>query len=426
MKSLKIIEDLWLKNRSLCSSELDESISYLKKIIPFKVHRFDQSQSPHNGWAIPPKWDVERATIEFDGCVLWDGTKHPIAVSGLSSSFYGQLTREELRDHLHIIDSDYKNPNAFPFHYKFQYRPWKRDWGFSVPRTLYNSLVPGTYTVDIKTVESQGYLDVLEYTVHGECEERFVFVTSLNHQGMCNANLSGCGVGLELFQELESQDTKFSYTLLIVQPVIGSEYYLNSLSDSQKRKTLGALFVGMQGSDTPYALQYGAERGSIIELVTESVLRQSGCEYRCDTFRSVVGYDEIVWEAHAIPMPSLTRFPFPEYHTSDDDLSIISRERLKESVHLLGNIISKLENQRIVRKNFRGVPATSHPSYNLYVDTRGSDDPEAHALRRVMDYLPMAPQVISTVEIQDRCDVQPDTLLPYLEQWAQTGLIDLI
>ena len=125
-------------------------------------------------------------------------------------------------------------------------------------------------------------------------------------------------------------------------------------------------------------------------------------------------------------MPSLSRFPYPEYHTSDDDLEIISPESLETSVRVLEQTIDRLEDQRIVRKNFRGVPANSHPSYDLYVDTWGSDDPEAHALRRVMDYPPMTQEVVSTAVIQNRCDVELDTLLPYLQRWAQTGLIDLV
>jgi hypothetical protein len=38
----------------------------------------------------------------------------------------------------------------------------------------------------------------------------------------------------------------------------------------------------------------------------------------------------------------------------------------------------------------------------------------------------MAPAVVFTETIQDRCDVEAEVLLPYLEQWAQTGLIDLV
>jgi aminopeptidase-like protein len=426
MLSYSIIEDLWGENRTFCSSDYDKAVAYLCEILPFKIHRFEQVNPPPNGWVIPPKWDVEKATIKHDGEIIWDGTKHPLGVSGLSAPFSGTVNREELRDHLHTVDRGYKNEDALPFHYKFQYRPWSRNWGFCVPRSLYNALKPGKYDIEVEIQEASGYLDVLEYSIDGVHEERFVFVTSLNHQGMANANLAGCGVGIELFQQLQKRQTKFSYSLIILQPVIGSEYYLRSLTESQQSKILGALFVGMQGSDTSLALQRSAKQGTVIERVLEEVLRESDTEYHSGSFRSIVGYDEIVWEAYDIPMPSLTRFPFPEYHTSDDTLNIISRERLKESITLLKRSIDLLESQRIVKKRFSGVPATSHPRYDLYVDTWGSSDETARVLRNVMDYLPIAPDYLPVAALKERFDVPDKALTDYLQQWEEKGLIELL
>jgi len=427
MLSYSIIEDLWRKNRTFCSSDFDECVAYLCEILPFKVHRFDQTDRRKNRWAIPPKWDVEKATIKYDGEILWDGTKHPLGVSGLSASFSGSVSREELRDHLHAVDRGYKNVDALPFHYKFQYRPWSRNWGLCVPRSLYDSLQPGEYDIEIETSEADGYLDVLEFTIDGTHEERFVFVTSLNHQAMANANLSGCGVGVELFRQLQERQTKFSYSLIVVQPVIGSEYYLSSLTEGKRSKVLEALFVAMQGSDTPLALQRSVEERSVIERALERGLREMDGEYNSGPFRSIVGYDEIVWEAYDIPMPSLTRFPFPEYHTSDDDLEIISRERLQETIHLLESTVDCLEDQRIVKKQFSGVPATSHPHYDLYVDTWGKSEETARALRQVMDYLPVAPDYVPVHALKERFQVSDDeALIDYLQQWENKGLIELL
>jgi hypothetical protein len=60
MLSYSIIEDLWCENRTFCSSDYDKCIAYLSEVLPFKIHRFEQTDPPPNGWAIPPKWDVEK------------------------------------------------------------------------------------------------------------------------------------------------------------------------------------------------------------------------------------------------------------------------------------------------------------------------------------------------------------------------------
>jgi len=422
---LHLIKRLYRTNRVFCSSDYDACVEKLSSTLPFETHRFTADQSPLHGWEIPPKWDVIRADIHRNGNLLWDGTQHPLGVIALSAPFEGRVSREELRHHLHTVDADYKNPDAIPFHFRQQYRPWDRDWGFCVPCSIVDALEPGEYDVVIKTEESPGYLDVLEYTHQGETDITFAFVAHLDHPGMANDDLAGCAAGIELFRRLQDRRTTFSYRLILLQEIIASAYYLHALPADDLDLIVGSLFLEMLGSDTPLALQASASGASTVDRAVEEALQAEGVDYRTGPFRSIIGNDEIIWEAYDVPMPSLSRFPYPEYHTSDDNPEIISRESLETSVRVLERTIDRLEDQRIVCKNFRGVPATSHPSYDLYVDTWGSDDPEAHALRRVMDYLPMAPEVVSTAVIQNQCDVDADTLLPYLKRWAQTGLIDL-
>jgi len=395
-------------------------------VLPFEVHRFTPSEPPLNGWEIPPKWDVEEASIAREGEVIYDGTHHPLAVIALSAPFEGTVSRETLREHLHTVEAGYQHPDAIPFHFRQQYRPWDRDWGFCVPHSLYEQLEPGAYDVVIRTRESEGYLDVLEYTHQGAVDETFVFVAHLDHPGMANDDLAGCAVGVELFDRLRDRETKFSYRLVILQEIIASEYYLHAMGDSEREKMLGSLFLEMLGSDTPLALQRSVQADSIVERCLEEAMEQLGIPYRTGDFRSIIGNDEIVWEAHGIPMPSLSRFPYPEYHTSDDNPDIISRERLEETIDLLEHTIAGLEDQRIVKKQFSGVPATSHPRYDLYVDTWGSSDETARALRQVMDYLPIAPSYVRISALKERFDVPDEALMDYLQQWEEKGLIELL
>ncbi|WP_118829984.1 DUF4910 domain-containing protein [Salinibacter ruber] len=423
---MEIVEDLYRTNRVFCSPDYDRCVEYLTERLPFEVRRFEQRERPLHGWAIPPKWDVEKAFIARDGEVLYDGTHHPLAVIALSAPFEGTVSRETLREHLYTVDSDYENPEAIPFHFRQLYRSWDRDWGFCVPRPFYDGLEPGDYEVVIRTEEADGYLDVLEYTHEGALDETFVFVAHLDHPGMANDDLAGCAAGVELFDRLRGRETKFSYQLVLLQEITASAYYLDAASEQEKHTVLGALFLEMLGSDTQLALQYSASRDTMVDRAVEAALRQEGADYRTGPFRSIIGNDEIVWEAHDIPMPSLSRFPYPEYHTSDDNPDIIREQRLKEAVDLLECTIARLDNQRIVRKQFEGVPATSHPRYDLYVDTWGSSDETAKTLRQVMDHLPIAPEYMPVRVLKERHQISAGPLLSYLKQWEDKGLIDLL
>ena len=426
MRSFDLIDDLYRTNRVFCSPDYDRCVEHLREVLPFETRRFEQNGAPLNGWAIPPRWSVEEATIARDGEVLYDGTQHPLAVIALSAPFEGTVSRDTLREHLYTVDEDHENPEALPFHFRQLYRSWDRDWGFCVPRSFYDTLEPGEYEVVIRTEESDGYLDVLEYTHEGRVDETFVFVAHLDHPGMANDDLAGCAVGVELFERLRERNTKFSYRLVLLQEITASEYYLHALADGEKDKMLGALFLEMLGSDTPLALQHSVDEDTMVDRAVEAALKQQGADYRTGPFRSIIGNDEIVWEAHDVPMPSLSRFPYPEYHTSDDNPDIIEPERLEESIDVLEGTVDHLDGQRVVKKTFDGVPATSHPRYDLYVDTWGSSDETARALRQVMDYLPIAPKYLPVPALKERVGVSRGPLLEYLRQWEEKELIDLL
>jgi aminopeptidase-like protein len=135
------------------------------------------------------------------------------------------------------------------------YRSWDRDWGFCVTKRFFDSLKSGIYEVIIETEESEGILKVLDYTHKGALEECFTFVAHLDHPGVANDDLAGCAVGVELMRKLSQINTKYSYKLLLVPEIIGSEYYWGKTNTGNKNKILEAVFLEMLGTKTQLALQ---------------------------------------------------------------------------------------------------------------------------------------------------------------------------
>jgi aminopeptidase-like protein len=381
---LKIIKDLTPLNRVFCSMDYDKAIEYLQKHLPFKVMEFAEGC---NGWVIPPKWDVKDAVIKRNGEIIFDGTRHPLNVIGLSTSFNGKVNLDELKKHLHY----HNKYDAIPYHYSQSYNSWQRDWGFCVTQRFYDSLEPGEYEVTIETEESEGTLKTCEYTHKGEFDETFVFVAHLDHPGMANDDLAGCAVGIELFKRLPK--TKYTYKLLLVQEIIGSELYLSKANDN----FIGGVFLEMLGSRTPLILQE-SYIGSCFDFG----------RIKKGEFGNVVGNDEVVWEAHGIPMDSLSRFPYPEYHTSLDNASIISEESLEEAVQLLLNTVGRLEKTKIVFKKFTGYPCLSR--YGLYVGMESK-------LRSLMEFIPMMSKPMTVSQLADKFNLSEEEVLEYLGKW---------
>lgn len=423
--SLKIIEQLWKLNRIFCSSDYDASLEYLSTHLPFNIHTYMAPQ-PYKGWVIPPKWDLVTASIKLQGKVIFE-VDHPLKIIGLSSSFQGKLSLSALKKHLHY---DQRDANSIPYHFRQHYRPWEREWGFCVSKAFYDSLQEGEYEVEIITQESEGCLKVAEYIKHGKSPKGFAFVAHLDHPGMANDDLAGVAVGVELFHRLSQIETKFTYRLVLVQEIIGSVFYLEQTLGSQS-DVLEACFLEMLGTETPFALQSSQCAQSQLEIMLEKMLLSTS-NYRKGDFRSIICNDEIVWESCGIPMCSLSRYPYLEYHSDKDNLSIISFDALKSSVDILYDSVMKLDQSILMQKHFTGVLSLAHPTYNLYIDpgqpafgTFLHDPTNQQKLRLLMDTMALLPKNSFVDSLANQLQIPLDRVLNYLQQWEAKALVSL-
>ena len=427
-RMIRIIEELTPLNRVFCSSDFDKAVEYLCTLLPFKVHEYPANQV-HNGWVIPPKWDVKEAKIIKNGGVIYDGTKNPMSVISLSKSYRGIVDKKELENHLFY---DTRFNDAIPYHFRQMYRSWDRDWGFCVPKNFYDSLEDGRYEVIIDTKESDGMLKILEYTKRGKLDDTIVFAAHLDHPGMSNDDVAGCAVGTELFRKLQSFDTKFSYQLNIHQEVIGPEYYLAHLSDGDRDKLLEGIYIEMLGSSTELGLQSAPQGMTNIEFFIKKELEETGIPFRHERYGDVVVNGEYIYAGYGIPISSLSRYPYPEYHTDKDNLSIMSEERLDESLSILFHAIERMEKGPIVRKKYKGTICTSNPVYDLYIDPGQAafggfvDKQGVKNMRRFMELFPMYRKPVPVELLADRFDIRYDNLYQYIKRFEEKKLVDLI
>lgn len=424
---MKIIEDLAPLNRVFCSDDYDRSIDYLTKLLPFKIIEYKVSDE-HNGWVIAPRWDVAKAEILKNGRVIYDGTKHALAVIALSKSFRGRVSCEELKQHLYY---DQRYDDAVPFHFRQMYRAWERDWGFCVTRKFYDSLEPGEYEVVLDTRESKGVLKLLEYTHTGKLDEAIVIAAHLDHPGMANDDLAGCAVGVELFRRLRGRKTKFTFKLFLHQEVIGSEYYLGKMNNADRGRILEGLFLEMLGTRTQLALQFSREGAGIIERAVADAANEMALSHRNAPSGSIIAVGDYVWESYGIPMAVLSRYPYPEYHCDRDNFALMCGESLEEAVELLLKALEKIETTSLIFKRFRGNICASNPKYGLYVDPGQaafggfSEDKTIKGLRALMDLIPVIKRPITLRQLAEKAGLPEETAAPYLNKWIEKGLIDI-
>ena len=425
---MEIIEYLTPLNRVFCSSDYDKAIEYLCTYLPFTVHEYS-AKDEHNGWVIPPKWDVKEAKIIKDGKVILDGTKHVLSVIALSKDFQGTVDVNELKKHLYY---DTRFDDAIPYHFRQMYRSWDRNWGFCVTKKFYDSLDDGKYEVIIRTEESEGLLKVLEYTKKGRLDDTIIIAAHLDHPGMANDDAAGCTVGVELFRRLQSMDTKYTYQLFLHQEVIGPEYYLAHLSEEKRNKLTEGIFIEMLGSKTKLGLQSAPQGMTNIEYFVKKELDERSIPYRHEPYGGVVVNGEYIYAGYGIPISSLSRYPYPEYHTDKDNLSIMNEGKLEESLNILLSAIKKMESSKIVLKKYKGTICASHPNYDLYVDPGQAafggfvSVQNLKNMRHFMELFPMYRKPFPIQRLAEIFNIDESILFQYIKKYEEKGLVEVL
>lgn len=415
------------------SAGADRCAEMLCEELPFTVHEFEAGNEC-NGWIVPWKWDVDEAKIyDASGSLIYDGMHHPLAVIGYSRPFTGRVSAEELRKHLFYTDVF---DDALVYHCDLYYKPSRKEWGFSVSKRFYDSLSDGEYRVDLRTRFEPGTMKVLEYTLPGSTNDLVVLNAHNCHPFCSNDDLSGIAVGIEVVRRLESwSGRRFSYRLLIAPEHLGTVFYLNRLDPDEVKRLRWGIFLESLGTDGPLAFQRSFTGVSLIDRALGNVLRHGCTEWRTEPFRKVVGNDETCWEAvgYEVPFPSLSRMPYPEYHTSRDGPDILEASSFEEAVRVVLDAFQVLERDGVMTPKFRGLVALSHPCFDLYKPFWDPSEPERHEIddiaRRwnyLMDCLPRYfDGSIRILEIAERHELPFRSVADYVEEFREKGLIEV-
>ena len=244
---IKLIEDLWFKRRDIVSSGYDESLEYISKILPLKIHEIPSGTKCWT-WIVPEKWGVSEGYIEdMGGNRILDLKDHPLHVLSYSLPVDTIVTKAELMKHLH---TNPKRPGAIPFEFKY----YERDWGFCIQHNKLHKITKDRYRVLIKSEFKKGTLKVGDYTVKGESDDIIVLVAHLCHPAMVNDDLTGVAVLVELAKQISQKKNHYTYKFLLVPETIGSIAYL-SQNEHLIPKLKYGIFLEMLGNDNNHALQ---------------------------------------------------------------------------------------------------------------------------------------------------------------------------
>ncbi len=420
---MELIEELWFLKREIVSDDFDKALHRLGEELPMTVLEYPTGSQVWT-WKVPEKWTCHEAYLEtLDGKRLIDYADHPLHIVSYSLPFEGEISREELLDHLHV------HPHirdAIPFVFKY----YQRDWGLCTTQEVRDSLTEEKYRVVIRTTFEEGTLKVGEVVIPGETEESFMLVAHLCHPAMVNDDLTGVVVGLDIARELLKGPTlKYTYRLLILPETIGSVAYLSE-HEALIPKMIGGLFLEMLGNDAPFALQRSLQPDSQVDKTLASALLGRAPDDFVGPYRTIISNDERQFNAPGVrvPMLSISRVenpeslqslyqPYPEYHSSHDTPAIVTQERLEAARDTVLEMLRAFENNLYIVNKFKGEVFAS--GYGIWIDYKVN--PEGH--RNLFQIMERCDGERTVADIAIELDIPFQAVWDIVSQFAEKDLV---
>jgi aminopeptidase-like protein len=294
-------------------------------------------------WEVPREWNIRDAYVKDKaGNKIIDFKTLNLHVLNYSTPINAKMGLEELKPHLFSIP---EKPALIPYRTSY----YSEDWGFCLSHNQLTSLKDEEYEVVIDSDLSQGTLTYGEMLIKGEIDDEVLFSTHICHPSLCNDNLSGISVNTRLAGMLLNKKNHYSYRFIFIPATIGAITWLAMNQDGLSRIKYG-LVTSLLGIDDIFTYKRSRLGNARIDAVMELVLSKGAIPYRLNNYFPY-GYDERQFcsPGFNLPLGNLSRIPFgefPEYHTSADDLNLISQKALDDSLEMLKKAVQYIEADR--------------------------------------------------------------------------------
>jgi aminopeptidase-like protein len=422
-----ILEEIYPLHRTLVSDGLDESLRIVGEYFPDSANYQIENYSPGKKvwtWKVPERYIVHRAILETEaGEKIVDFQDNPLHLLSYSLPTNLVVTWDELQPHLYFSE---KRPAAIPWQFKY----YERDWGFCLSKVQFDSLdrtvsYHAVIDVEFGTAAEQGFR-IGAGVVHPAGGKavgagEILVCTHVCHPNQANDDAAGVVTAIEIARRLTASALpagSMSVRFLFCPETIGSIAYLahheNLIPDFR-----AGIFIEMTGNYNTLILQRSRQDNALIDRVARTVLNRTGNEFREGEFAQVVANDERVINGPGVNVPciSISRWPYDEYHTSDDNPSIMHEDKLQEAADIVEQTIRMYASNYIPKRTFRGPVFLS--GYGLWVDWRMN-----WALNRAIEKIMMHFEGSDSIfEIAEITKLTFEEVYDYVNKFHEQGLV---
>lgn len=413
----RLVEELFPICRSIIGKGTRETLSILNRELPqMSIHNV-RSGTQVFDWTVPKEWIIRDAYIEtLSGERIIDFKTNNLHVLGYSAPIEKVVSREELLSMVYTLPDQ---PDWVPYVTSY----YKERVGFCMSENQKNTLTESQYHVVVDSEFVDGNLAYGELIIPGTSADEIFFSTYVCHPSMANNELSGPAVCVALAKYIQSIKHRYTYRFVFVPETIGSITYLSQNLDYLQKHVIAGFNVSCVGDDRTYSYIESPYADNLADRVVQNVLSFHFPEYKRYTFMQR-GSDERQYCSPLVnlPMCAVCRSKYeeyPEYHTSADDLSVVSPKGLQGAFDMLRKSVDLLEYNKNYCVTVPCEPQLGKRGLYPTISKKGAYN-EVRPLRSFLGY---ADGNHDLIDISNRIRVDIDSLKIIIAKCLDSGII---
>ena len=415
----ELLEYLFPICRSISGNGVRKTLRILQDHIPITIHEVPSGTKVFD-WTVPKEWNVSDAYVmDENGEKIIDFQENNLHLVGYSVPINQTLTLSELEEHLYSLPDQ---PEAIPYVTSY----YKERWGFCISQNQRNNLKEGTYKVFIDSELQEGSLTYGELIIPGRSEKEIFLSTYICHPSMANNELSGPVLATFLAKWLMSKPRRYTYRIIFIPETIGSIMYLNKNLETMKENVIAGFNITCVGDNGEFSYIPTRNGNTYADKIALNTLSFKYPDFISYTYLER-GSDERQYNSPGVDLPvcSILRSKygtFPEYHTSLDNLDIVSAEGLGGSYEVYKECLTTIEwNEKYTIKCL-GEPQLGKRGLYPTVGTKSS----SLIVRNIMNFVAYADGNHDLVDISNKINVSVQELYPIVEKLLKADLLSFL
>ena len=379
---MKWAEDLFPFCRSLTGEGNRKTLKYIKNINSKFLIKFFKSNEKVFDWKIPEEWKINEAYFKDDiGKKYANFKKNNLYVLNYSQPINKKISLKNLKKNIFTLKN---KPKSIPYVTSY----YKKRWGFCLDYNTFKNLKDSNYLAYIDSKLFKGKMNYAELKIKGKSKKEILLCSYICHPSMANNELSGPLVLLALSKILKP--SKYTVRIILIPETIGAISYINKNIIHLKKNLVAGFNLSCVGDNGPFTLISSIEENTYADKIAVRIMQSRKKFKKLSFLYRVSNERQFGCQNLDLPFVAISRTrpgDYKEYHTSDDNLNIISGNNLFDSMKCVLEIINEIQKNNIYIKKTICEPFLT--KYNL-AETTGFINfkkKEEMNIRNIMSYV---------------------------------------